>query len=76
MLYHWLATQGYICQLAALEPRYKQWGFTRRRLSTELAVVAYIDVRFHTTFDNDETISEQLSTLGYLSQELQSRIPV
>jgi hypothetical protein len=65
MLYNWLATQGYICQLATLEPRYKQWGFTRRRLSTGLAVIAYINVQFHTTFDNDEAIAEQLNTLGY-----------
>jgi hypothetical protein len=56
---HWLATQGYICQLPTLECRCKQWGFTRRGLSTEP------DARFHTTFDNDQTIAEQLNTLGY-----------
>src|SRR2546421_3752652 len=58
---HWLATQGYTCKLPTLERRCKQWGFTRRGLSTEPAVVA----RFHTTFDNDETIAEQLNTFGY-----------
>jgi hypothetical protein len=41
------------------------WSFTRRGLSTEFAVVAYIDVRLHTTFDNGETIAEQLNTLRY-----------
>jgi len=62
---HWLATQGYTCKLPTLERWRKQWGFTRRGLSTEPAVVAYIDARFHSTFDNDETIAEQLNILGY-----------
>ena len=52
-------TQGYICQLPTLERRCKQWVFTRRGLSTEP------DARFHTTFDNDQTIAKQLNTFGY-----------
>ena len=62
---YWLADQGYTYKASTLKRRCKQWGISRRGLSTDPAVLDYINSQFHTTLDDDATIARGLNERGF-----------